>query len=236
MNDIEKQIEGISDDNIEDTNNKEEDDTIKGRINSNRDDDKKKKIIMYIVIGILLFVLVGLILFILLDKEEPINDNVNNIDETVNGDTLDEEEDSVKLGYVSCDDNTALLNVRNSTSGDIIDGLSCYKEVTIDEELVGTDVCDKWYKISYDKNGNSYTGYACGTYIKKLEISEDILNNTRMLIDKANDYYEGSALKAYCGDNDGSKKTIMFSDNMTGEYVKSQYKNLDELKNYLLSL
>jgi len=33
------------------------------------------------------------------------------------------------------------LNVRNSTSGDIIDGLSCYKEVTIEEELPGTDNC-----------------------------------------------------------------------------------------------
>ena len=39
------------------------------------------------------------------------------------------------IGYVSCDDNTALLNVRNSTSGDIIDGLSCYKQVNIEEEL-----------------------------------------------------------------------------------------------------
>ena len=28
------------------------------------------------------------------------------------------------IGYVSCDDNTSLLNVRNSTTGDIIDGLS----------------------------------------------------------------------------------------------------------------
>ena len=27
------------------------------------------------------------------------------------------------IGYVSCDDNTSLLNVRNSTTGDIIDGI-----------------------------------------------------------------------------------------------------------------
>ena len=233
MNDIEKEIEGIED-NIEEIHNKEEDDTIKNNINRNRDDDKKKKIIMYVVIGILLFVLVGLILFIVLDKDEDVDNDVNsNIGETVNGDTIEEEEIN-NLGYVSCDDNTTLLNVRNSTSGDIIDGLSCYKSVTIDEELDGTDVCDKWYKISYDKNGNSYTGYACGTYIKKLEISEDILNNTRMLIDKANDYYDNSILKAYCGNSSGSK-TISFSDNMTGEYVKSSYKNIEELKNYLYS-
>ena len=234
MNDIEKEIEGIED-NIEEIYNKEEDDIIKNNINRNRDEDKKKKIIMYVVIGILLFVLVGLILFIVLDKDEDIDNDINNnIDETVNGDTLDEEEVD-NLGYVSCDDNTTLLNVRNSTSGDIIDGLSCYKEVTIDEELEGTDVCDKWYKISYDKNGSNYTGYSCGTYIKKLEISKEVLNNTRMFIDKANEYYDNSVLKAYCGDTDGSKKTISFSDNMTGEYVKSSYKNIDELKNYLYS-
>ncbi len=35
--------------------------------------------------------------------------------------------------------------------GDIIDGLSCYKEVTIEEELPGTDNCKKWYKVSYVK-------------------------------------------------------------------------------------
>ena len=56
-----------------------------------------------------------------------------------------------------------------------------------------------------------------------------------MFIDKANEYYDNSVLTAYCGDTDGSKKTISFSDNMTGEYVKSSYKNIDELKNYLYS-
>jgi len=230
MNDIERQIEELE--------VKEEGDTIKPKLNRNRDDDKKKKIVMYIVIGVLAFVLVGLIVYILLYDRETLGDidNETNNNEVVNGEIDDVLENTQinNLGYVSCDDNTALLNVRNSTSGNIIDGLSCYKEVIIEEELSGTDVCDKWYRISYDKNGNNYTGYVCGTYIKKLEIKQDVLSNTRELIDKANEYYEESVLKAYCGDSN-STKTIDFGSNMTGEYVKSQYKNIDELKNYLLS-
>lgn len=209
----------------------EEDDTIK------KNDDKKKKNIMYVVIGLLSVILVGLITYIVMDN----NDNKDNIildnsveDEVVNGNIDDEDVVSSKLGYVSCDDNTALLNVRNSTSGNIIDGLSCYKEVTIEEELSGTDVCDKWYKINYTKDGSSYTGYACGTYIKKLEVSRETINKVRNIIDKANDYYDNSVLKAYCGSSDGTKN-IDFDDNMTGEYVKSEYKNIDELKNYLYS-
>lgn len=213
----------------------EEDDTIKRNINRNRNDDKKKKTIMYVVIGLLTVILVGLITYIVMDN----NNEDNNIldsnagDEVVNG-NVDEENIINKLGYVSCDDNTALLNVRNFTSGNIIDGLSCYKEVTIEEELEGTDVCDKWYKINYTKNGSSYTGYACGTYIKKLEVSRETINNVRSLIDKANDYYDNSVLKAYCGYGNGTK-TVEFDDNMTGEYVRSEYKNIEDLKNYLYS-
>ena len=231
MNDIEKQIEEID---VEEVVNKEED-TIKHKLNRNREEDKKKKIIMYIIIGVLFLLLVGLLIYILLDNKEPENNNVDN-NEIVNGDTYEpvNDEPTSNLGYVSCDDNTALLNVRNSTSGNIIDGLSCYKEVTILEELEGTDTCDNWYRISYDKNGNNYTGYSCGTYIKKLEVSSSIISNVRNLIDKANDYYDNSVLRAYCG-NTTETRTIAFEDNKTGEYVKSEYKTIDELKSYLLS-
>lgn len=213
-----------------------EDDSIKSKINRNRDNDKKKKNVMYVVIGLLSVVLVGLLAYIVMDNDSNNEDNNtldNNVnDEVVNGNIDDDV--SSNLGYVSCDDNTALLNVRNSTSGNIIDGLSCYKEITIEEELEGNDVCDKWYKINYTKNGNSYIGYVCGTYIKKLEVNTEIINSVKSIIDKANDYYDNSVLKAYCGSTNGTK-TIDFEDNMTGEYVKSEYKNIEELKNYLYS-
>lgn len=214
-----------------------EEDNIKYKLNRNSDDEKKRKIIAYMIIGILSILLTVLLIYTFLNNDEADNnlDN-NNYDEVVNGtlDNTDEESNQNNLGYVSCDDNTALLNVRNSTNGNIIDGLSCYKEVTIEEELDGTSTCSKWYKISYIKNGSSYTGYSCAKYIKKLEVSETVLNKTKELIDKANDYYDNNMLKVYCGNTNGTK-IIKFKDNMTGEYVKSEYKNIDELKNYLLS-
>ena len=215
----------------------EEDDTIKHMINRNRDDDKRNKKIMYIIICLLCVVLIGLVIYIWLDNGDTDNKNLDNDvnNEVVNG-NIDDNEDVISdnFGYVSCDDNTALLNVRNSISGNIIDGLSCYKEVTIEEELEGTDVCDKWYKINYTKEGNSYTGYVCGMYIKKLEVSSAVVSEVRELIDKANDYYNNSVLKAYCGSTNGSK-FIEFNGNTTGEYLLSEYKNIEELKNYLYS-
>ena len=232
MNDIEKMIEGKQEDDVISID--KEDDTIKGKLNRNSDDEKKKKVIIWCVIGILLLVLVGLIVIIVLDNGD--NDVDTNNSDVVNGDSYEPAsgvEDS-NIGYVSCDDNADLLNVRNSTEGNIIDGLSCYKMVTIEEELDGTAVCDKWYKISYDRNGSNYTGYSCGTYIKKLEVSENVLNNVRELVDKALDYYQNSVLKAYCGNSD-DVKMIEFDNNMVGEYVKSEYKNIDELKGYLYS-
>lgn len=230
MNDIEKQIEEV------DNDIKEEEDNIKLKLNHNRNDDKKKKIIMYVVIGLLSVLLIVALVYIFMNKD--MSSNTNNDKE--NEEKTNNEQKPVdniinnKLGYVSCDDNTALLNVRNSTGGNIIDGLSCYKEVTIEEELEGTEACSNWYKISYSKNSSNYTGYACGTYIKKLEVSESTIKEVKSLIDKANNYYDNSILKAYCGKSSTSK-TIEFENNMTGEYVKSQYKNIDELKNYLLS-
>lgn len=234
MNDIEKQIEGVEDDFKEEM--VEEEDNIKHKINRSRNDDKKKKTIMYVVIGILVIALVGLLIYVFMNKKDDINNDDNNNNEVVDDDREVSEDDVINsnIGYVSCDDNTGLLNVRNSTSGNIIDGLSCYKEVTIEEELEGTDTCDNWYKISYIKNDNNYTGYACGKYIKKLEVSKTVMNSVKNLIDKANDYYDNSVLKAYCGKT-SSSRIINFENNMTGEYVKSEYKNIEELKNYLLS-
>ena len=156
MNDIEKQIEGIDDNVMEEIIDKEED-SIKGKLNRNRDNDKKK-VIIYIVIGILVVALISLVIYFVFNKENNTNDD-NNIDNdagVVNGEIEESDEDvDDNIGYVSCDDNTTLLNVRNSTTGNIIDGLSCYKEVIKEEEIERNDVCDKWYKISY----TNYRGY-----------------------------------------------------------------------------
>ena len=195
---------------------------------------------MLVICGVLGLIIVGLLLYIFLgNKDENLSSDNNEIDlevGEVNGE-INESDDEIileNMGYVSCDDNTAPLNVRNSSTGNIIDSLSCYKEVSIEEEISGTDTCDNWYKISYDRDGNSYTGYACGTYIKKLEVSKTILDDVRTVIDKANDYFNVSLAGAYCGKTNDTKN-VMFDDDVSGEYVKSDYKTLDELKKYVLS-
>ena len=230
MDNMEKQIEGIEEYEVIDM----EDDTIKRRINRNRDDDKKKKIILYVIIGILLLLLGGLLVYVIFsnkDNEKDVNNNNNN--EVVNGE-IEEVDKDVNIGYVSCDDNTALLNVRNSTTGSIVDGLSCYKEVAIEEELEGTDACDKWYKVIYDKNGSNYTGYVCGTYIKMLDIDKTVLRDSRNIIDKVLEYYKANTTGVYCG-RSGSSKILPFDNGMTGKYVKSEFKDIEELKSYVLS-
>ena len=140
------------------------------------------------------------------------------------------------IGYVSCDDNTSLLNVRNSTTGDIIDGLSCYQKITIEEELDKTDNCDKWYKVTYKKHDNNYTGYVCSTYINKINVDESTYKKVTELISKANDYYDKTRLMPYCGKTTEEKKIKFTEGNGTfeGEYWKSEFKSLEELKNYLL--
>ena len=232
MDNMEKQIEDIEEYDVIDR----EDDTIKHRINRNRDDDKKKKIILYVVIGVLVLLLGGLLTYIFVSNNNDKNkDNTTNDEnEVVSGEIDNEPVENSNIGYVSCDDNTALLNVRNSTTGSIIDGLSCYKEVTIEEELEGTDACDNWYKVSYNKNGSNYTGYACGTYIKKLDIDKKVLRDTKRILDKALEYYKGNTTGVYCGTT-SSSKIMAFSNGMTGKYVKSEFQNIDELKNYVLS-
>lgn len=232
MDNMEKRIEGIEENDVIDR----EDDTIKHRINRNRDDDNKKRIILYVVIGVLVLLLGGLLVYILVSNNDSVNDhtNINNDNEVVNGEVGEEVVEADNVGYVSCDDNTALLNVRNSTTGSIIDGLSCYKDVTIDEELEGTDACDNWYKISYNKNGSNYTGYACGTYIKKLDIDKKVLRDTKSIIDKVLEYYKANTTGVYCA-RTSSSKIMAFDNGMTGKYVKSEFKDIEELRNYILS-
>lgn len=220
-------------DNQMDADKEEDNIKTKLKLNGNRN----KRNVWWIIIGLLVILGIGVFIYLYVDDESN-NEQLdnNNDDVIVNKEDEELEEEVSNVGYVSCDDNTSLLNVRNSTSGSIIDGLSCYKNVIIEEELEGTDVCDNWYKISYMKNDDSYTGYACGTYIKKMEVSLGVYDNIRGLIDKANNYYENNVLKAYCGNVDDSDiRDISFGNDMNGEYVKSEYKNIDELKKYLLS-
>ena len=137
MNDIEKQIEGVND----------EEDVNMDRLNSNNND--KKKIIMYVVGGFIALLLVGAIIYlVIINKDSDNNDNRNDKNNDVVEDNKDNKEDSA-ISYVACDGNTALLNVRNSVTGDIIDGLSCYQEVKIEEELEGNDAGEVG-KISVD--------------------------------------------------------------------------------------
>ena len=224
MNDIEKQIEGVND----------EEDVNMDRLNSNNND--KKKIIMYVVGGFIALLLVGAIIYlVIINKDSDNNDNRNDKNNDVVEDNKDNKEDSA-ISYVACDGNTALLNVRNSVTGDIIDGLSCYQEVKIEEELEGNDACDKWYKISYKKRDNNYTGYACGTYIKKSNVKESTISKVKEIIDKANEYYEKTMVMPYCGNTTDVKDITFKNDDgstFTGEYVKSEYKNIDEIKSYL---
>ena len=239
MNDIERQIE---EDFVDENKEIEEgDNTIKNKFIFNKNNDNKRKKIIYLIICAFLVVIFAIFIYLIVLKKDDNNNKVNNKTSVDNNITENMDNNLVKdnTAYVTCDDNTALLNVRNSPTGDIIDGLSCYKEIIIEEELEGTDNCSKWYKINYKKRGSNYTGYSCATYIKKNEINNDIKNLVVELIDKANNYYENNFLKSYCGPNIlDEKKEITFDEDgvqMTGIYIKSEYKSLEELKTYLLS-
>lgn len=215
---------------IKEYKSKEEDVTIRKRLNFKRNN------VIYVVVTAIVLAC-ALFVYMYYDSDNTLDNNDNNVDDVVSElEEVDVIEENDDLYYVSCDDNTSLLNVRNSTSGNIIDGLSCYKNVTVLEEIDGTSVCDKWYMVSYEKNNDSYTGYVCGAYLKKLDVSIDVVNDVRELIDKANDYYGNNVISAYCGnDNNGDTKNIVFDDGTNGEYVKSIYKDITEMNNYLLS-
>lgn len=224
MNDIEKQIE----ESFNDSDVIKEDDTINKKFNYKNNNSGRR--IMYIILGLLVVIIIFVIVYLMFNKK--------NNDEILDNDSKDITDNSVKMedvnvGYVSCDDNTSLLNVRSSMMGDIIDGLSCFQSVVIEEEDSGkTDNCDKWYKVKYDKHDDNYTGYVCSDYIKKLEVNESVIDDIRSVIDKALVYHGKNILMPYCGDS-SSSKVIKFN-NGTGEYLKSEFKNLSDLRNYLL--
>lgn len=239
MDDIEKEIENdeLSLDNIEDKEEEKKEEMV---IRNNRfgsDKDKKKRIFIIILIILLLLVISVVILFVL-DKNDRNSDNeVKKESEStaVNGENSDSKKD--KFSYVSCDDNTSLLNVRNSISGDVIDGLSCFKEVEILEETEGTETCDKWYRVSYEKRGKSYTGYVCSKYIKESTTDSLSLKKIKNVIDKANQYYEANQTLVYCGETSGTKTIKIDTDGATfdGVYAKSEFKTIEDLKKYLLT-
>lgn len=194
-------------------------------------DPKKKKILIIISIPIILAVLSLSIIYLVninKDSEEKPKEEEKEV--------IKEEEK--KYYYVSCDDNTAQLNVRKSLAGDIIDGLSCYKKVTILEEESPTETCDSgWYKITYQKYDENYTGYVCGNYIKQSLVSTETYDQERSIIDKANAYHEKTILKPYCGQTSDSKIIEYKTEGGTfqGEYLKSEYKTLEELKSSITS-
>ena len=188
------------------------------------------KKIIYVLVGVLLLLLVGIIVYLIVINKNEVDNNLDN-----NTDTSYINKD-ISISYVSCDDNTANLNVRSTVGGNIIDSLSCYQVVNVEEELEGDSSCDTWYRISYNKRKKDYTGYACGLYIKKDGMIESTYKSIKELIDKAIDYYDTTLLKPYCNatedellvevkTNDGSISTK--------RYVKSKFKSIEEIKNYL---
>ena len=132
MNDIEKQIE----DSFKDDSLKKEDDNINNRINHRGNKDKNKKII-YILLFLAIIIIISLIVYLMINKRNNLVEDNKPIENKEERDKENQKEENI--GYVSCDDNTSLLNVRNSTTGDIIDGLSCYQKITIEEELDKTE-------------------------------------------------------------------------------------------------
>ena len=115
MNDIEKQIE----DSFKDDSLKKEDDNINNRINHRGNKDKNKKII-YILLFLAIIIIISLIVYLMINKRNNLVEDNKPIENKEEKDKENQKEENI--GYVSCDDNTSLLNVRNSTTGDIIDG------------------------------------------------------------------------------------------------------------------
>ena len=136
MNDIEKQIE----DSFKDDSLKKEDDNINNRINHRGNKDKNKKII-YILLFLAIIIIISLIVYLMINKRNNLVEDNKPIENKEEKDKENQKKENI--GYVSCDDNTSLLNVRNSTTGDIIDGLSCYQKITIEEELDKTEEVEK---------------------------------------------------------------------------------------------
>lgn len=215
----------------EDNQSEEREKKVEFNYNKSDSSDKKRNIIVILLIIVALLIIGGILLFTLGKKDN----KEKTVDKEKVSTTVKEEKE--KKYYVSCDDNTALLNVRNSTSGDIIDGLSCFKEIDVLEEAGSTDTCDKWYRVSYKKRGDSYTGYVCSKYIKESTFDSSLKKSIRSSIDKANKFYEDNQTLVYCGETDGTKTVKIETDGKTfdGQYAKSKFKSLEELKKYVLT-
>ena len=227
MEDIEKEI---ADNDI--GNEKKEDDTIKfSKRGSNPDKKRNIIIIIFIVIAIILIGVIGILFLI---KE---GDNSSDEEDNTKTEEVVKEDTSKKVSYVACEDTTGHLNVRNSISGEIIDGLSCFKEVEILEEAGSNDVCDKWYRVNYEKKGNTYTGYVCGKYVKDSISDSTSISKMREVLDKVNKYYEDNQAMVYCGETVGTKTIQIDQDGYTfdGQYSKSEFKSIEELKKHILS-
>ena len=190
----------------------------------------KNKKITYILLGVLLLLLGAVTYLIIINKDSK--------EKPLPQEKEKPQEEEKLLSYVSCKGSAALLNVRNSVSGDIIDGLSCYQIVEVEEELEKNEACDKWYKINYKKRNNTYTGYACGTYINKEKVKESEITKARELIDKVLDYYTQTKEKPYCGKTQAAKEIEVTKEDGSKEklpYVKSEYTSLEDIKKYLSS-
>lgn len=194
--------------------------------------DNKNNKILYIILGIVVLVIIGVIVLLMINKKNSsVTDNSNN-DNDKNKNEI--ENKTSNIGYVSCKDNSSLLNVRNSSTGNIIDGISCYQRVNIEDTLDKTDNCDKWYKINYDKHGSNYTGFVCSSYIDLIDDDKDY-DGIKDSLDKAFDYFDSSSVLPYCGKYTDSRVIDFNTDGntFTGNYVKSEYKNIDELTKYV---
>ena len=182
--------------------------------NNNRRENNNKIII--IILAIVVVLLTAFVIYTLLikDRNTITTSKEKNEDGTKENIIIEEENDNT--GYVMCDTNTSSLNVRNSIDGDIIDSLSCFKEVIIEEIAGESENCKKWYKIGYTKKGSNYTGYACGTYIKDVTTKSSTIKAVKEVIEKANNYYEKVLLLPWCGKTSDSKK-ITIEDKREGK-------------------
>lgn len=195
-----------------------------------------RKIIIYLSISLLIVIFLIILIYFyvrestkpsnnLLDEEEIKEEEQENIQSVSSGPSSD------NISYVSCDDSTVLLNVRKEPSGSIIDGLSCYKEISILDEIPGDSTCPKWYQVKYSKISGNYTGYVCSDYIKTSPYSKEEITKVQELISKALTYYSETAILPYCGETIGTKEVII--DKEKYEYLKSKYKSLSALTSYL---
>ena len=136
-----------------------------------------------------------------------------------------------KEGYISCDVAPDGLNLRDKVNGNQVSYLTCGNTLEVLDENAGTTsgVCDKWYKVTYTKHDNNYTGYVCSTYIKKVNTNDSTYNRVYAVINKANDYYDKTRLMPYCGKTTIEKKVKFKEGNgsFEGEYYQSEFKNLD---------